>query len=200
MITAFVNPESVPAMLSRIAGLRRQGDISEPSEATMLRFDGTRLDVEAVSVLTVWSGEPAYQVIFRDVSAQKAVEANMAGRPQPGSPARLAFETFTLWDARWYMEIVRQGYPHSIPADVTYFQDEARAAFFPVFPLTVRTLDAVLPGGDSFAALVLNLVLGLAGMLMVGLLARRLFDDMVAERAMVLFAVFPGFTLFRFTL
>ena len=29
-------------------------------------------------------------------------------------------------------------------------------------------------------------------MLMVGLLARRLFDDMVAERAMVLFAVFPG--------
>jgi diguanylate cyclase (GGDEF)-like protein/PAS domain S-box-containing protein len=75
MITTFVNPESVPAMLSRIAGLRRQGDISEPSEATMLRFDGTRLDVEAVSVLTVWSGEPAYQVIFRDVSAQKAVES-----------------------------------------------------------------------------------------------------------------------------
>ncbi len=125
-------------------------------------------------------------------AAQQAVEANMAGLPQPGSPARLAFETFTLWDARWYMEIVRQGYPHSIPADVTYFQDEARAAFFPLFPLSVRALDAVLPGGDSFAALVLNLVLGLAGMLMVGLLARRLFDDMVAERAMVLFAVFPG--------
>ena len=116
-------------------------------------------------------------------AAQQAVEANMAGLPQPGSPARLAFETFTLWDARWYMEIVRQGYPHSIPADVTYFQDEARAAFFPAFPLTVRALDTVLPGGDSFAALVLNLLLGLAGMLMVGLLARRLFDDMVAERA-----------------
>lgn len=41
----------------------------------MLRFDGTTLDVEAVSVLTVWEGRPAYLVIFRDLSAQKAAKA-----------------------------------------------------------------------------------------------------------------------------
>ena len=41
----------------------------------MLRFDGTTLDVEAVSMLTVWEGRPAYQVIFRDLSAQKAASA-----------------------------------------------------------------------------------------------------------------------------
>jgi Dolichyl-phosphate-mannose-protein mannosyltransferase len=125
-------------------------------------------------------------------AAQQAVEANMAGEPRPGSPGRLAFETFTLWDARWYLEIVRQGYPRSIPPDITYFQVEARAAFFPLYPMAVRALDAVLPAGDSFAALTLNFFLGLAGLLVVGLLARRLFDDAVAERAMVLFAVFPG--------
>ena len=74
-ITEFVHSDSVPAMLARIASLRHEGDTSAPSEAVMLRFDGTTLDVEAVSVLTVWEGRPAYQVIFRDLSAQKAVEA-----------------------------------------------------------------------------------------------------------------------------
>jgi diguanylate cyclase (GGDEF)-like protein/PAS domain S-box-containing protein len=74
-ITTFVEPESIPAMLERIAALRHQGDISEASEAVMRRFDGTLLDVEAVSVLTVWNGEPAYQVIFRDITAQKVAQA-----------------------------------------------------------------------------------------------------------------------------
>ncbi len=75
VITEFVHPDSVPAMLARIASLRHEGDTSTPSEAVMLRFDGTTLDVEAVSVLTVWEGRPAYQLIFRDLSAQKAAEA-----------------------------------------------------------------------------------------------------------------------------
>ena len=74
-ITEFVHPDSVPAMRARIASLRREGDTSGPSEAVMLRFDGTTLDVEAVSVLTVWEGRPAYQLIFRDLSAQTAAEA-----------------------------------------------------------------------------------------------------------------------------
>jgi len=74
LITEFVHPDSVPAMLTRIASLRREGDTSPPSEAVILRLDGTTLDVEAVSVVTVWEGRPAYQVIFRDLSAQKAAE------------------------------------------------------------------------------------------------------------------------------
>ncbi len=75
VITEFVHPDSIPAMLARIASLRHEGDASPPAEAVMLRFDGTTLDVEAVTVLTVWEGRPAYQVIFRDLSAQKAAEA-----------------------------------------------------------------------------------------------------------------------------
>jgi hypothetical protein len=125
-------------------------------------------------------------------AAQLAVEANVAGQPRPGSPARLAFETFSLWDGRWYLEIVRQGYPRVIPDAITFHQVEARAAFFPLYPGIVGIVDRVLPGGDVLAALIVNSLLGLAGMLIVGVLARRLFDDTVAERAMVLFAVFPG--------
>jgi diguanylate cyclase (GGDEF)-like protein/PAS domain S-box-containing protein len=77
LITEFVHPDSIPPMLARIASLRHEGDVSEPSEALMQRFDGTTLAVEAVSVLTVWENQPAYQVIFRDLSSQKAAEATL---------------------------------------------------------------------------------------------------------------------------
>ncbi|WP_173008456.1 diguanylate cyclase [Mycolicibacterium sp. P1-18] len=77
LITEFVHPDSIGPMLARIGDLRHDGDFSQPSEAVMLRFDGTLLDVEAISVLTQWGGEPAYQVVFRDLTAQKAAQAEL---------------------------------------------------------------------------------------------------------------------------
>ncbi|MEZ0049145.1 diguanylate cyclase (GGDEF)-like protein/PAS domain S-box-containing protein [Mycobacterium sp. MAA66] len=75
MITDFVHPDSIAPMLARIASLRREGDNTAPSEATMLRLDGSPLPVEVVSVLTSWDGKPAYQVVFRDLTVLKAAEA-----------------------------------------------------------------------------------------------------------------------------
>lgn len=68
-ITEFVNPEAIPPMWAGIAALQKLGDASNPTEAQILRSDATTLTVEAVWVLTVWDDEPAYQVVFRDVSA-----------------------------------------------------------------------------------------------------------------------------------
>jgi hypothetical protein len=124
-------------------------------------------------------------------ASQLTVDAHDQLKP-PVSPWNLVSGVFTQWDGLWYLEIVRHGYPRSIPPNITYFQQEARAAFFPLFPLTVRAVDRVVPGGDTLAALGLNVLLGVAAMLVVGHLARRLYDNDVAERAMVLFAVFPG--------
>ncbi|WP_235892566.1 sensor domain-containing protein [Mycolicibacterium hodleri] len=75
LITEFVQADSVPPMLARIAALRHPGDASEPSEAVMERFDGSTIEVEAVSVLSTWNDEPAHQVIFRDLTVQKAAQA-----------------------------------------------------------------------------------------------------------------------------
>ncbi len=61
-----------------------------------------------------------------------------------------------------------------------------------MYPGAVRALDSILPGGDTAAALLLNFVLGGVAVVLVGLLARRVFSSTVAARAMVLFAVFPG--------
>lgn len=76
-IAEFFQLASVPAFLVRLSALQHMGDASEPSEAILTKFDGTTLAVEAISVLTRWEGRPAYQVIFRDISADKAVEAHV---------------------------------------------------------------------------------------------------------------------------
>lgn len=125
-------------------------------------------------------------------ASQLTVDAHENLEPAPGSPVGLAAGVFTQWDGNWYLEIVRHGYPKSIPPDITYFQLEARAAFFPLFPMLGRFADRVIPGGDTLAVLAMNAVLAIFAVVLVGHLARRLYDTDVAERAMVLFAVFPG--------
>ncbi|MGH8882260.1 MAG: PAS domain-containing protein, partial [Stackebrandtia sp.] len=74
-ITDFVHADSVPQMLRRIAELGMPGATSDPAEAVLVRFDGGTIDIESVSVRTTWEGRPAFQVIMRDVTAQKAAGA-----------------------------------------------------------------------------------------------------------------------------
>jgi hypothetical protein len=124
-------------------------------------------------------------------ASQITIDARKDGEAEDGAVS-LITSVLTSWDGRWYLELVRNGYPDSIPANITYEQTEARAAFFPMYPGAVRVLDSVLPGGDTLAALFLNFVLGAFAVVLVGLLARRVFSASVAARSMVLFAVFPG--------
>ena len=74
-IVDLVHPDSVAEMLHRIAELGVPGAASAPAEAVLLRGDGSTLDVESVSVRTTWEGRPAFQVIMRDVTTQKAAAA-----------------------------------------------------------------------------------------------------------------------------
>jgi Gpi18-like mannosyltransferase len=130
-------------------------------------------------------------------SAQLVVDANKLGgplpdAPQPGSAITMVTEMLTTWDGLWYLSVVRDGYPRQIPPQVSYHLEEARAAFFPLYPLLTRVADWLLPGGDTLAALAINLLLGACAVVLVGLIARRLYGTEVATYSMVLFAVFPG--------
>ncbi len=99
---------------------------------------------------------------------------------------------FDSWDGHWYMDVARDGYPHDIQANVTYFVSDARAAFFPLYPRMVHYLDMLLPGGPVSVALAVNFVLGGLFIYLIGRIARELFDDRTAERTMIVAALFPG--------
>lgn len=73
-ITDFVAPETIPDMVQRLVKLTSPGSATEPADAVMLRVDGETVVMEVVSVRTVWEGRPAFQVIMRDKSVQKAAE------------------------------------------------------------------------------------------------------------------------------
>jgi hypothetical protein len=109
-----------------------------------------------------------------------------------GSAVRPILDVLTSWDGLWYMELVRNGYPSVIPPDVTYHVPEARAAFFPMFPLLGRVFDTVLPGGDSFAVLTMNAILGLIAVVLIALIAQRLYGERVGRTTATLVALFPG--------
>ncbi len=137
------------------------------------------------------------------VAAELRVDANLAeerllpigdphGTTNSGSAVRPMLDVLTSWDGLWYMDIVRNGYPTSVPPDMTYFVDEARAAFFPLFPLLGRTFDRVLPGGDSLAVLVMNTLFGLIAIVLIALIAERLYGERVARTTATLAALFPG--------
>ena len=113
-------------------------------------------------------------------------------KPIPGRASGPMLDVLTSWDGLWYLRIVRSGYPRTVRPDVTYDVVDARAAFFPAYPTLVRAVDVVLPGGDVIAALLLNLVLGAVFIAVCGMIARDLFGVRVAERSMVLIALFPG--------
>ena len=119
-------------------------------------------------------------------------DPHYASKAIPGSAVRPILDVLTSWDGLWYLRIIRSGYPHTVQPNVTYDMSDARAAFFPAYPMLVRLVDRVLPGGDTVAALFTNFLLGAAAVYLAGLLARELFGVRVGERTMVLMAMFPG--------
>src|SRR5687768_8477633 len=133
------------------------------------------------------------------VAAQQSTIARLEGEPRPKNAVNLIIRVLTSWDGAWYYRIIRDGYPGFVPEDISYFDNGARAAFFPVYPMLVRVWDAVLPGGDVFAGISLNFMLGAAGVYVTGLLARELFDERVAYRTMLLMSFFPGSFVLLFT-
>lgn len=153
------------------------------------------LPVYLVSRFCVLAGAAVVAAELRvdaNLGADLGIEGDPHGTSTVGSAIRPITDVLTSWDGQWYLEVVRSGYPKSIPPDVTYFQDEARAAFFPLFPMLGRLFDLVLPGGDTAAVLALNFVLGFVAVMLIGLLAERLYGPRVGRTTATLVALFPG--------
>lgn len=103
--------------------------------------------------------------------------------------SRLRIQSFRvinlLWDGGFYVKIAQSGYPRRVVG-------MSRVAFFPMYPLVVRAVHAVTRLDRAQAAWAASFGLSL---LLAALLWKAVRDwkgREVADRAVVLFAFFPG--------
>lgn len=91
------------------------------------------------------------------------------------------------WDARYYMSILRSGYPST-----TDFFRARPDAFFPLYPLVGRGVHIVttLPGLDS--AVAVSWIGGAALLVVAARLSEDLWGPARARQAALVLAVFPG--------
>ncbi|HEY2196208.1 MAG TPA: PAS domain-containing protein, partial [Mycobacterium sp.] len=76
-ITDFIHPDSRAAVRAHVTARPHEGDTSPPLEMVIVTLDGVPRQVEALAIQTQWEGSSAHKVVFRDVSAQKATEAQL---------------------------------------------------------------------------------------------------------------------------
>ena len=73
----FVPLEDRPGIVQRLTQVLQQGRPAELMEERFLRRDGSVVPVEVLAVPFRWNGQPAVQVMVRDISARKQAEKRM---------------------------------------------------------------------------------------------------------------------------
>jgi hypothetical protein len=108
---------------------------------------------------------------------------SVPGRAGPAAISgwHTAIDATERQDAVWYLRL----------ADDGWSVDDASAAFFPLYPLTVRAVAWILPGDTLLAALLVSNLAFLGALLALFALTADAFGERVARRAIVVTAIFP---------
>ena len=150
-----------------MSGRRRLLDGWRPCLAVFL---AARIGVSLLSVVSVDLIEPLDPV-------------HVPGRAAPAATPgwHNAIDSTERQDAVWYLRLAADGWS----------TEDASAAFFPLYPLTVRAVSWVLPGDDLLAALLVSNLAFLGALLALFALTAEAFGARVARRAIVVAAIFP---------
>jgi hypothetical protein len=164
----------------------------------------TQVDSTSDARPSVDSADPEIQVERTGLGAWAALAARpigiyLASRAVVGTAMWLASRIppptslnyiVTTWDASWYLDTARLGYPHALPM-VDGHVAQSTLAFFPFFPLCMRALHAL---GFSYqvSGLLVAGVAGIAAVVLMWFLLRRMWGDGAADRGVALFCFFPG--------
>src|SRR3954467_3849496 len=167
--------EATPAPVRALSAVRGSAAL----QAAWRVFWPTRMAVLLVAVFAALSFGPA---------AGGLAAENAAKFDTPQLTHALAdplLSPLARWDAVWYLRV----------ADGGYGESEARAAFFPLYPLLVRSL--ATPFGASPAALLLaayaiSLGAFLAALVLLWRLVALELGERMAQPALLLLAVFPA--------
>ena len=74
-IIDFLHPSDIPDVAARLAQLVEPGQFFQHGEIRVMRPNGEIAFLEVTSIRTTWAGNPAFQVIARDMSERRAAEA-----------------------------------------------------------------------------------------------------------------------------
>jgi hypothetical protein len=133
-------------------------------------FLAARIGLSLLSVVAVGLLEPGDPV---DVPGRSA--------PAATSGWHNAIDGTERQDAVWYLRLADEGWS----------EDDASAAFFPLYPLAVRVVSRVLPGDDLFAAILVSNAAFLGALLALFALTTEAFGVRIARRTIVVTAIFP---------
>ena len=99
--------------------------------------------------------------------------------------------TMGRWDAAWYLDIARSGYPDHVPKAGGAVEASV-LAFFPLFPTLVRGAHRIMGLSEIGAAVAVNLVFGAVLAVFLWLLMRDLADEETADRSVAILFFFPA--------
>ncbi|HXQ91038.1 MAG TPA: hypothetical protein VN768_05715 [Acidimicrobiales bacterium] len=102
---------------------------------------------------------------------------------------------FDRWDTKWFMRAAATGWPSRIVTEHGHVT-ATTIAFLPVYPLAFRWFSALTGCPLLLSAAIVSGVTGLTATLAVWALVRRFAGPPAAERAVLLFAFFPGTFVF----
>lgn len=160
-------------------------------------FDGAARRAGTTIAATVgrwpwWVQAGAVYIAARLVSACIFTSAARHQGINPWLPATPDYWNFiNIWDARWYGEVISDGYPTELPLDGTGQVKENAWAFYPLFPLLGRAITNMTGFNPAVSLTLIAMVAGLGAALMLYCLFRHKVAHATALWGVVFFSTFP---------
>ncbi|WP_045729695.1 hypothetical protein [Pseudarthrobacter chlorophenolicus] len=139
-----------------------------------------------------WAQVSAIYVAARLVSACIFMAAALHQGTNPWFPAIPDYWNFiNIWDARWYGEVIANGYPTQLPTDALGNVQENAWAFYPLFPALARGLSGLTGMNPAASLTIIAMLSGWAAALVVYVLFRHKAAHGAALWGVAFFATFP---------
>ena len=139
-----------------------------------------------------WVQVSGLYVAARLVSAFIFMAAALHQGVNPWFPAKPDYWSFVnIWDARWYGEILQNGYPEVLPTDDAGNVQENAWAFYALFPVLGRVVTGLTGLNPAFSLTLIAMVCGLGAALVIYRLFRHKASHRTALWGTVFVSTFP---------
>lgn len=151
-----------------------------------------RRAAEAAQGWPWWFQVTVLYLAARLVSACIFMAAALHQGTSPWFPAGPDYWNFiNIWDARWYGEVVTNGYPRVLPTDEAGNVQENAWAFYPLFPMLAGGLSQLTGLGTAASLTLVAMLTGWGAALAVYALFRERARHGTALWGVAFFATFP---------